>query len=316
MIARRSCGRELHDLADAALLDDRVGLGADAGAEEEVGDVAQPARRLVDEVLARAVAIQPARDRDLGVAREVERRRLVGEHLRDLVLRRRNRLALGIDPHGLRPSTARRPAGASPRPRLGRRLRGASPLRRDAVERALGLGLVGVARDLERLVREPDVVERQRHLGHRRRAAGLGAREDDVFHRLAAQVLGALLAHAPADGIDDVGLAAPVRADHAGDRLADVDDRTVAERLEADDLDPLDAHVSAGEAARSPMTFGTCYHRGVRWALRSCSYLAPRLSAQRRADGRDPRANTARRSATSSCAATARRGHRASSSTS
>ena len=85
MIARRSCGRELHDLADPALLDDRVGLGADAGAEEEVGDVAQAARRLVDEVLRGAVAEQAARDRDLGVAREVERRRLVREQLRDLL---------------------------------------------------------------------------------------------------------------------------------------------------------------------------------------------------------------------------------------
>src|SRR6185369_11106857 len=95
------------DLADAALLDDRVRLRADAGTEEEVGDVAQAARRLVDEVLARAVAIEPARDRDFRVAREVERGGRIGEELRDLILRRGNRIALGIDPHRLLVENAR-----------------------------------------------------------------------------------------------------------------------------------------------------------------------------------------------------------------
>ena len=38
-------------LLDAPLLDDRVGLRADPGAEEQLGDVLQPAGRLVDEVL-------------------------------------------------------------------------------------------------------------------------------------------------------------------------------------------------------------------------------------------------------------------------
>src|SRR5690606_21977122 len=105
-----------------------------------------------------------------------------------------------------------------------------------------GLGLVRVLRELERLVREPDVVERQRYLRHRRGTARLAAREDDVLHRLAAQVLGALFAHAPPDCIDNVGLAAAIGADHARDRLADIDDGPVTERLEADNLDSLDAH--------------------------------------------------------------------------
>jgi hypothetical protein len=74
-----------HDLADPALLDDGVRLGPDAGPEEEVGDIAEPARRLVDEVLAEAVAIQPPRDRDLGVVREVEDRWLILEQLRHLL---------------------------------------------------------------------------------------------------------------------------------------------------------------------------------------------------------------------------------------
>src|SRR3990170_4845427 len=39
------------ELVDASLLDDRVGAGTHARAEEELRDVLQPARRAVDEVL-------------------------------------------------------------------------------------------------------------------------------------------------------------------------------------------------------------------------------------------------------------------------
>jgi len=115
-------------------------------------------------------------------------------------------------------------------------------VRRQLRERALGLGLVAVARELERLVREPDVVERERDLGHRRRSARLAAGEDHVLHRLAAQVLGALLPHAPPDRVDDVALPATIRPDDTRDRLADLDHCPIAERLEADDFDPLDSH--------------------------------------------------------------------------
>ena len=68
-------GARRDDEADLALLDDRVGLGADAGAEEEVGDVLQADLRLVDQVLARAVAVEAARDGDLGVVAVLERER-------------------------------------------------------------------------------------------------------------------------------------------------------------------------------------------------------------------------------------------------
>jgi hypothetical protein len=37
-----------------------------------------------------------------------------------------------------------------------------------------------------------------------------GAGEDDVLHLAAAQRLGALLAHDPAEGVHDIGLARPV----------------------------------------------------------------------------------------------------------
>ena len=51
---------------------------------------------------------------------------------------------------------------------------------------------------------------------------------------VAAQVLRALLAQHPADGVDDVRLAAAVRPDDAGDAAREIENRTLGEGLEAD----------------------------------------------------------------------------------
>ena len=74
---------------------------------------------------------------------------------------------------------------------------------------------------------------------------GLAARravEDHVFHGVAAKLLGALLAHYPADGVGDVGLAAAVRAHHAGDPVAEQHGGLVDERLESLEFEPLEEH--------------------------------------------------------------------------
>ena len=129
-------GARVQDLVEAALADDRVRVAAEARVVQQVLDVHQPRRRVVDEVLALAVAVHAARDGDLG---ELERQRAVG-----------------------------------------------------VVEHEVDLG------DADRLPRR-------------------GTREDDVFHRLAAQRLGALLAEHPQHGVGDVGLARAVGADDDGD---------------------------------------------------------------------------------------------------
>ena len=73
--------------------------------------------------------------------------------------------------------------------------------------------------------------------GHRRhsdRFAGLGAREDHVFHAGAAQAAGGLLAQHPADGVAQVRFAAPVRTHHCCDPAAvETQFRLVAEGLKA-----------------------------------------------------------------------------------
>ena len=57
------------------------------------------------------------------------------------------------------------------------------------------------------------IVEHEVDLGQSDRLTRRRAGEDDVFHRLAAQLLGALLAQHPQDGIRDVRLTRPVGTD-------------------------------------------------------------------------------------------------------
>ncbi len=62
-------GLRLDELADHALLDDRVAARPEAGAEEDVHDVATPALRAVQEIRRLRIARDLAADRDFGVLR-------------------------------------------------------------------------------------------------------------------------------------------------------------------------------------------------------------------------------------------------------
>jgi hypothetical protein len=59
--------------------------------------------------------------------------------------------------------------------------------------------------------------------------------EDDVFHLAAAHLLSGGLAHHPAQRFDDIGLAAAIRPDDAGEPRLDQQFGLVDERLEAGD---------------------------------------------------------------------------------
>ena len=144
------------------------------------------------------------------------------------------------------------------------------------VEQAAG---VAVDRVLRAAVAEHDprdgdlgVVDRQRPVGVVDREADLGAPErrppcprragrrrrpgeDDVLHLAAAQRLGALLAHDPGEGVDDVGLARAVRPDDAGDARLEVEGRRRREGLEALEGEALQVHAGVLLASR---------HRGRR----------------------------------------------------
>ena len=91
-------GAGIDDLADHALLDDRVAARAQAGAQEQIGDVTAAAAGAVEVVVTLAVAADRALDRDL-----VERGVLAGDGVVGVV---KDQLH-----HGLRDRLARRRAG-------------------------------------------------------------------------------------------------------------------------------------------------------------------------------------------------------------
>src|SRR5262249_51547131 len=86
------------------------------------------------------------------------------------------------------------------------------------------------------------VPERDVDLGHSDRLARRTTVEDHVFHRVAAELAGALLAEHPANRVRNVRLAATVRSDDARDAVAQLHDRLVDEGLEALDLELLEKH--------------------------------------------------------------------------
>jgi len=90
------------------------------------------------------------------------------------------------------------------------------------------------------------VVEDQLDTGAAGRLAVARAVEDHVLHRLAAQLAGLALAQHPAHGVHDVGLAAAVGPDHADQLPGQLEVGRLGERLEAGELDRVQAHGRAG----------------------------------------------------------------------
>ena len=80
------------------------------------------------------------------------------------------------------------------------------------------------------------IVQHQRDLGKMLLRALGGTAEDHVLHFAAAQALGALLTHDPADGVGNIGFTGAVGANDGGDILAKVQHRFIRERLKALDL--------------------------------------------------------------------------------
>ena len=93
------------------------------------------------------------------------------------------------------------------------------------------------------------VVDREGDLGAAERRALRGAGEDDVVHLLRAHRGRRLRAEHPADGIDDVRLARPVRPDHDGDAGLQLHRGGVGEGLEALQGERLEEHPMANLVA-------------------------------------------------------------------
>jgi hypothetical protein len=103
-------------------------------------------------------------------------------------------------------------------------------------------GKLGVVPVLDRHLMRRVIVERKGDLGEIVGRSRFASAENYVLHRTSAQMTRALLAHAPADRIDDVRFSAAVRADDREDVVVELHDRPVHEGLEADELELLDLH--------------------------------------------------------------------------
>ena len=84
---------------------------------------------------------------------------------------------------------------------------------------------------------------RQGDLRHAERLAFLGAVENDIRHLAAAQCLRGGFTEHPADRIDNVGLAATVRPDNAGDSFGEFEHGSVGKGFETLDFEGLEIHV-------------------------------------------------------------------------
>ena len=96
--------------------------------------------------------------------------------------------------------------------------------------------------DRQHMVR---VIEHQRDLGHAHRLARRRAREDDVFHGLAAQLLGALLAQDPQNRVGDVRFSRAVGTDDDGQARLKRHMGAVGKRLEPFEREGLEIHGSS-----------------------------------------------------------------------
>ena len=83
---------------------------------------------------------------------------------------------------------------------------------------------------------------REGHFGHPERLALFRAVENDVGHFAAAECFGRGFTEHPADRVDDVGLAAAIRADDAGHALGEFEHGLVRERLEAMNFESFQIH--------------------------------------------------------------------------
>ena len=188
---------------DLALLDDGVGLGAQPGVHQQFVDVAQPAVSAVDEVLALARAIEPAGHLDIA-------HRLDG-------IEGQRRAASGV---GQMPVVVAGTVAVAV-----------------AVAVDGGLWDPGVGARRQR-----DAAQPQRHLRRPGRLAGVAAAEDDVFHLVAAQALGALLTEHPGERVGDIALAAAVGADDGGDAAVEGQLGAIGKRLESGDFEAIETH--------------------------------------------------------------------------
>ena len=194
--------------SDLALLDDGVGLGTEPRVHQKVVNIPQPARPTIDQILALARAIEPPGHLDIARDRpELLRLAVVAMAVAvgDVAVPVRRRVTMAIADRVVMVTVAR-------------------------LDRCVAVGPVAVTLSHEH------AAEPQPDFRRSRRLPCVAAAEDDVFHPLAAQALGALLAHHPGDGVSDIALAAAVRPDNGRHAAIERQLGSIREGLEAVNL--------------------------------------------------------------------------------
>jgi hypothetical protein len=98
------------------------------------------------------------------------------------------------------------------------------------------------------------VVEVENDVGQVAGGPAATAAEDDVVHLVAAQAARRAFAHDPAQRLDDVGLAAAVRADNTGQARFERELDRLDERLETGDAQPDELHERTPRPLGSTLT--------------------------------------------------------------
>ena len=93
------------------------------------------------------------------------------------------------------------------------------------------------------------------HFGHAVGLAAVGAVEDDVGHFATAKSFGGSFAEDPADGVDDIGFAAAIGTDDAGNAGVEFEMSFIGERLEALDIEGFEVHEELVPSLRKRSSF-------------------------------------------------------------
>ena len=110
------------------------------------------------------------------------------------------------------------------------------------------------------------IVEDEADLGHVARRPIAAAGEDHVVHARRAHALVGAFAHHPAQRLDEVRLAAPVRPDDARQPRLDLEIGRLDEALEADEAEFGEVHGPAGRVCRiSRVRHGRRLASGAKW---------------------------------------------------
>ena len=221
-------GPGAENLANLALLDDRIALDANAGVHQQVLHVLQAAGLSVDQVLALARSVEPAHQLDVAN----DERRIVlqqpdggpGKDALRRDLRVRDRRHLDGVPVPVAVAVAVRTVAVA-----------------IAMTVAIGFVAAVATRGLPGHSRG-DAAQLEADFRGAGGPARIAAAENDVLHPVAAQALGALLAEHPGERIDDVALAAAVRPNDGGDSGVEGELRPIRKALEAGNLQALQSH--------------------------------------------------------------------------